>query len=392
MNGGLKLFKVAGIDIQLHMSWWFVFVFLSWSLATSYFPSQFAGYGAVMYWVMGVIAAVLLFVSVLLHELSHSFVAIWKKIEVKSITLFFFGGVAGIDREEMKPQDEFQMAVAGPLFSLVLGGVCYVFYTFVVGGIWLPIFSYLYQLNITLAIFNLVPAFPLDGGRAFRALLYGYYKDLRKATKIASSFGKGFAIFLIFMGVFSFFSKIGGGLWFVFLGAFLYFIAKVSYEQIAVRQVLMNVAVKEIMMSRLITVDAEMKFIDFVTKYGYSSDEAFFVSGKNFSGVMQLRMVQTMPAKMQEIVRLKQLAKPLEELQGVRLTDTVYTAWIKLQQQQMEVLPVYASDKKKVVGWVMMKGVMHCLMMQNKFGVVDSEEKKSDVVIERKKVRKSIKK
>ena len=373
MNGGLKLFTVAGIDINLHMSWWFVFVFLSWSLATTYFPSQFAGYSTLMYWVMGVIAAVLLFVSVLLHELSHSFVALAKKIEVKSITLFFFGGVAGIEKEEMKPQDEFQMAIAGPLFSLALGGLCYVMFLYVVSGFWLAIFSYLYQLNITLAIFNLVPAFPLDGGRAFRAVLYGYYGDLRKATKIASSFGKGFAIFLIFVGVFSLFMKEGGGLWFIFLGGFLYFIAKLSYEQVAVRQVLMNVGVKEIMVPTLPVVDAEMVFYDFLKRYAYSTDKVYLVRGDHFQGVLDLGTVGAMPAKAQEMVRLKQLARPLSEVSGVRLTDTVYTVWRSLQTQQIEVLPVYAAEKKKVVGWVTQRAVMGCLTIQNKFGVVKSE-------------------
>ncbi len=370
MNGGLKLFRVAGIDIQLHMSWWFVFVFLSWSLATNYFPVQFIGYSSVMYWIMGVLAALLLFVSVLLHELSHSFVAQLKKIEVKSITLFFFGGVAGIEKEDMKPQDEFQMAIAGPLFSLLLGGVCYVLFLYVVSGFWLGIFSYLYQLNITLAVFNMVPAFPLDGGRAFRALLYGYYKDLRKATKIAASFGKGFGIFLIFVGVFSLFSKVGGGVWFIFLGGFLYFIAKLSYEQVAVRQVLMDVSVRDIMVPKLVTVDAQMKFIDFFKKYGYAAEDVFFVRDANFYGVLQMRMVQAMPVAMQEMVRLKQIALSLDKVQGVRLTDMVYTAWVGLQKQQVEVLPVYALDGKKIAGWVTQRAVMHCLSMQNKFGTI----------------------
>ncbi len=368
MNGGLKLFRVAGIDIQLHLSWWFVVVFLSWSLATNYFPQQFAGYSTVMYWVMGISAAVLLFVSVLLHELSHSFVALWKKIEVKSITLFFFGGVAGIEKEEMKPQDEFVMAIAGPLFSLVLGGVCYVLFVYVVAGFWLPIFSYLYQLNITLAIFNLVPAFPLDGGRAFRALLFWRLGDLRRATKIAASCGKGFGIFLIVIGVFSLFSKMGGGLWFVFLGGFLYFIAGLSYEQVAVREMLVRVNVKEIMYSKCVVVESEMKFGDFLKKYKYYSEDFFVVRGKNFVGVVEVRQLQVIPEKMRDVMRMKQLAVSVDGIQGVCLTDTVYDAWKRMQVQQREVLPVYNSVGKKVMGWVSQAGVMRCLQMQSKFG------------------------
>ncbi len=131
----------------------------------------------------------------------------------------------------------------------------------------------------------------------------------------------------------------------------------------------MKVGVKEIMLPKLVTVDAQMLFIDFVRKYGYSSEDIFLVRDGNFVGVLQMRMVHAMPVKMQEMVRLKQLARPVVELQGVRIKDTVYTAWVGLQKQQIDVLPVYGVEGKKVVGWVTQRAVMHCLSMQNKFGM-----------------------
>src|SRR3989344_5217711 len=166
MRGTTKLFRIFGIDVQLHFSWWLIFIFLSWSLSASFFPSYFPDQQTSTYWIMGVLSALLLFASVLLHELSHSLVAKAKKIKVESITLFFFGGVASIDDEDLKPSTEFLMAVAGPLFSLFLFGVFYLVYALNGNTFWTAISFYLYQLNLILAIFNLVPGYPLDGGRA----------------------------------------------------------------------------------------------------------------------------------------------------------------------------------------------------------------------------------
>src|SRR3989338_1988486 len=128
MRGATKLFRIFGIDVQLHFSWWFVFALLAWSLSSSFFPQYFPGLENQAYWIMGIISVILLFVSVLLHELSHSLVAKAKKVKVESITLFFFGGVASIDDEDLKPSTEFLMAIAGPLFSLLLFWVFYLIY------------------------------------------------------------------------------------------------------------------------------------------------------------------------------------------------------------------------------------------------------------------------
>ena len=366
MNGGTKIGRIAGIDIRLHLSWWFILVLLSWSLATSYFPLQFKGYSVGWYWVMGVIAAVLLFVSVLLHELSHSFVARWKNIEVTSITLFFFGGVAGITKEDMKPQDEFMMAIAGPLFSLFLGGLCYVMFKFVVVGIWLPIFSYLYQLNITLAVFNLLPAFPLDGGRAFRAVLYGYMKDLSKATKWAAIVSRGFAMLMMVLGVVSLFIDSGSGVWFILLGGFLYFLAGVSYEQVLMRQTMMKYRVREVM-SELRVVDPTMTFFDFLSQYGYMGEEIFYVCDEKFRGVLDMRFVQPMSISMQQVVLLSQVAMSLDELRSIGLNDTAYEALQMLLSQRGDVLVV--KERGEVLGFVIRRRLMESVALELKFGV-----------------------
>src|SRR3989339_1316010 len=153
MDGGLRLFRIFGIDIKIHFTWWFIFVLLAWGLREGFFPQQFPGFSAPQYWFMGIVAALLLFVSVLLHELSHSLVAQARKIKVESITLFFFGGVAGITREDLEPVSEFLMAIAGPIFSFSMAGLFYLIYAFNGNGYLHAITYYLYQINLIVGVF-----------------------------------------------------------------------------------------------------------------------------------------------------------------------------------------------------------------------------------------------
>ncbi len=329
-----------------------------------------------MYWFMGIVAALLLFVSVLLHELSHSLVARMKKIKVESITLFFFGGVAGIESDDLKPDAEFQMAIAGPLFSLLLGGLFFLIYRLDGNGVVTAITFYLYQLNLILAVFNLIPGFPLDGGRALRAVLHAYFKDIKKATKIAAAGGKFFAVVLIILGTISLLNGLGNGLWFIFLGAFLYFIARVSYEQVLVKDVLSKIPLSELVRAKESKrpLAPEMKFRDFIKKFVHSEEEVFFVGDKNFSGILDLRKIEKLPVRMQEIVTLKQISLPSHQFKSLQKDDTAYTAFRKMVEQDMEMLPV--MEKKKVIGMVTRNAVMHCLTWNLRFGYEKSKDAK----------------
>lgn len=366
MRGGTKLFKIFGIDVKIHASWWFIFILIAWSLASAYFPQYFPDQTVKTYWFMGIVAAILLFVSVLLHELSHSLVAKAKKIQVESITLFFFGGVAAITKEDMRPSSEFVMAIAGPLFSLLLSGVFYLVYILNGNGIITAISFYLFQLNLILAIFNLVPGFPLDGGRAFRAILYAYYKDLRKATKIAAAGGKVVAGVLIILGIFGIFTGQGGGLWFILLGAFLYFIAGISYEQVVVKEVLGKIPLARILRKSPAAVNAEMKLGDFIKKYVNRETDTFLVLGKNYSGILDLKRVNRLSPKMQGIVKLKQIALPFHQLKILQKKDNAYTAFKHLTSQGIDLLPV--MEGRKLIGLVSKQAVMHHLFWSLNYG------------------------
>jgi len=367
VKSSATLFRLFGIDIKLHFSWWFIFVLLAWSLSGSYFPQILPNLNPYLYWGMGIAAALLLFLSVILHELSHSLVARAKKIKVESITLFFFGGVAGISDEDLKPGEELQMALAGPLFSLLLGGVFYALTVLNGNLILTTITRYLSQLNFTLAIFNLIPGFPLDGGRAFRAILFWHYKDLRKATYIASLGGKFLAGMLFFLGILGMFSGLGNGLWFILLGGFLYFLAGMSYEQVVVKQVLSAIPVSARVVSKSLVLPAEMRFSDFVKKHSSSEQDAFLVKGKNFWGILDSNNTEPLSASQQEKISVGQVAIPLSTIKTLMLDDTAYTAFKYFQEYNVGLLPV--MEKGKIKGIVKRTAVMHHLRWGMKFGI-----------------------
>jgi Zn-dependent protease/CBS domain-containing protein len=250
MKSSLRLFRIAGIDIGIHYTWILIFVLLSWSLAQGFFPQLYRGWDTVTYWITGLVAALLLFGSVLVHELAHSLVAQARGMTVRSITLFIFGGVSNLEDEPEKPKTEFVMSIVGPLSSLALAGIFWGL-LHLVGDRQSPVaatFSYLALINALLAGFNLLPGFPLDGGRVLRAILWNKTGNLVKATNIAATVGRfmgwgfiAFGLFQVFAGNFI------GGIWFAFIGWFLSSSAEASRREVTLREQLSGVQVKEVM-------------------------------------------------------------------------------------------------------------------------------------------------
>lgn len=367
MNGSTKLFKIFGIQLQVHFSWWFIFLLLAWSLATAFFPQFYPDLSTRTYWLMGIAASVLLFVSVILHELSHSVVAKFRGIKVESITLFFFGGVAGITDEDISPASEFMMAIAGPLFSLVLSGIFFLMFTFN-GNLFIEaITRYLYQVNFILALFNFIPGFPLDGGRAFRALLHAYYHNILKATSIAVKGGKIFAIVLMVWGILGLFTTSGGGLWFVILGGFLYFIAGASYEQVLVKDILSKVTVGQLLKKSVVTLGSEMKFSEAISHYVREEQECFPVRrGKTVIGLLYFQKVKNMSPDLQKKLAVGSLAIPIEKMKSVRPTDTGYQAFRLMTEQDADALPV--MEGKTFKGLVLRRTLIHQVNVAMKYG------------------------
>jgi Zn-dependent protease len=247
-GSGLRIGKILGIPIYLHSTWVFIFAAITYIIA-SQFKQQHPGWTDIQHWTVGVLTSLLFFASVLFHELSHSVVAQHYKIRVVSITLFLFGGLARIEREPSKAIQEFNIAIAGPLASGFLSGGFYALaklfpYSQSVGAL----AAWLGWTNLMLAGFNLLPGFPLDGGRIFRAMVWGLTKNFEKATGVAGASGKLIAYTMILSGAWgAFHGSVQNGLWFAFIGWFILNAAQESVAQVAVRQTLAGLSAADVM-------------------------------------------------------------------------------------------------------------------------------------------------
>ncbi len=231
----IPLGRILGIPIGLDPSWFLIFTLLTWLLGHSYYPDEFHNWPAALYWFMGALTTLLFFASVLLHELGHSVMALHYQIRVRSITLHIFGGIAEIGGESPSATAEFLIAIAGPLVSFALAAIFYVLQPiFLTVQPLFGLFKYLAYINLTLALFNLIPGYPLDGGRVLRAAVWAISGNMKRATIIAAKVGRGFAFLFIMFGVWQILSgDFGGGLWIAFIGWFLDNAAKNQLRQLA---------------------------------------------------------------------------------------------------------------------------------------------------------------
>jgi Zn-dependent protease/predicted transcriptional regulator len=269
-----KLFKLLGFEVGLDPSWAILAVLIAWSLSTGFFPFQYKNLSTQTYWLMGIVGAIGLFLSIVAHEFSHSIVARLHGMPMKGITLFIFGGVAEMGDEPPNAKAEFQIAVVGPLSSLAIAVIFYAISILGVQTGWPQpvngVVSYLAMINGLLMLFNLIPAFPLDGGRILRAILWGWKKNLRWATRVSSSIGTGFGIFLIVLGVVRVLSgNFIGGMWFFLIGMFIHSAAKMSYQQLITRKALEGEPLKRFMNTEPVTVPRSTTVEQLVEDYVY---------------------------------------------------------------------------------------------------------------------------
>jgi len=295
--GSLKIATIMGIPIRVHFSWLIVFGLITWSLSKYYLPSVAPELPGASYWVGGAVAALMLFISVALHELSHSFIALRYGLNIVSITLFIFGGVAQMKSEPPHPKAEFRMALAGPLSSFALSLLFFIVHSLVKDQVTKAIFHYLYQVNLILGIFNLIPGFPMDGGRVVRAFMWNKTGDFFYATKKAAGFGQKIAVFFIVFGIFSIFVGFGGGLWLMLIGWFLHSAAQASYHQAGLQELLKDVKVKDIMVKDIVTISQDMTIEtavnDFFLKYGYGGFPV--MDNGKFAGILSLKEIKNVP-------------------------------------------------------------------------------------------------
>ena len=257
MKGSIRIGRIAGIEIAIHYSWFLIFILITWSLAAGYYPYQYPGWETWVYWVTSAVAAILLFVSVLFHELAHSLVARSHGLPVKNITLFLLGGVSNLEDEPEKPGVEFAIAIVGPLASVLLAGMFKA--VDLLGCSFGPVkavVDYMVMLNILLAAFNVLPGFPLDGGRVLRSIIWGSTNDLKKATRIATVVGQAFGWAFIVGGlIIALTGDFMDGIWLVLIGWFLNGAAEASMREVELRSIWMNVKVAGVMNGNPVTVE-----------------------------------------------------------------------------------------------------------------------------------------
>jgi Zn-dependent protease len=299
----VTLFKLLGFKVRVDASWLIIAALVTWSLAVGLFPATYRGLTASAYWWMGAMGALGLFGSIVVHELSHSLVARRFGLPMEGITLFVFGGVAEMGEEPKSAKVEFLMAIAGPLTSILIGAVCYAVYH-AVKGVWpvpvIGVVAYLYWINWILAAFNLIPAFPLDGGRVLRSALWRYWNgDLRRATRVASSIGSGFGVVLMVLAVWQLFQgSFIGAVWWFMIGMFLRGASQASYQQMVVRTVLGGEPVRRFMKTDPVTVHPDMSIEELVDSYVYRYHYKMFpvVIGSNqLAGCVTTQQVKTVP-------------------------------------------------------------------------------------------------
>ena len=272
ITSGFKLFRVLGIPIYINYTWFIVFSLVVYTLAVSYFPYLGPYYEPFVRWIMAFVAAIILFSSILLHELSHSYVAQKQGIRIKSITLFVFGGIAQMVGESRTTAGEMKIAVAGPALSLIISGIfwaiVFVFKRDMATSPVLAISYFLAYTNMMLAVFNLIPGFPLDGGRMLRAFIWKRTDNLNKATLITSRIGKGFAILLIVGGLWNLLNGVFiSGLWLIFVGMFLQQAADQGYRQTILHRTLSSVKIRDIMVTPVIVVNDNMTLDHIVNEF-----------------------------------------------------------------------------------------------------------------------------
>lgn len=317
----IKLFKLLGFQVSIDPSWIIIAVLIAWSLSTGLFPFHYKHLSIQTYWMMGIVGALGLFLSIIVHEFSHSIVARKYGIPMKGITLFIFGGVAEMVDEPPSPRAEFMMAIVGPLSSIAIALIFYGIYRLGLGGVLadpiIGVVVYLAWINAMLAAFNLMPAFPLDGGRVLRSILWGIKGNLGKATHISSNIGTGFGILLIVFGVFSILrGNFVGGMWWFLIGMFLQGAAKASYKQMILRNALAGETLERFMKSDPVTVSPSLSVDELVEKYVYKFHFKMYpvVGDDNrLVGCVTTKQIKEIPRKEWSEKKVGDIADPCTE-------------------------------------------------------------------------------
>lgn len=372
VGSNITIFKAFGIPVEINISWFIVFLLVLWSLTTGYFPLNYPSLSPLSHLVMGLVGSLMLFVSVLLHELAHSYVAIKNGVPIRRITLFLFGGVSQLSKEAPDPRTELKIAIAGPLTSYVLMGI-FLLVTPIVANANAQgaagVLKYLAYINGALGTFNLIPGFPLDGGRVLRAALWGSTGNLRKSTYIASRVGTLIGFAFIAGGFLSvIFGQFVWGLWLVFIGFFLRQAAEAGYAHVLMESVLRGVTVGEIMKPNVVTVPEEISIQslidDYFFRYHYDCFPVTFQG--RLRGMIGLDDLKNLPRNRWADTTVSQVMRRDVDSLTARASDDAAEVLKRMIQGKCGKIPIVEGEN--VVGIITHKDIIEALRIFSDLG------------------------
>jgi len=345
----IKLGSIFGIKIGLHYSWFLIALLIVFSLSSQFHQSN-PGWSDNVILAMAIATAVLFFVSLLLHELAHSLVATSNDLPVKEITLFALGGVSQIEKNPVSAKTEFWMAFVGPLTSAVIGAVCLAAARGIGGAStdpWMAMLLWLGYINLSLAGFNLLPGYPLDGGRVLRALIWWKTGDADRSTQLAARVGQVVAFGFIAVGIFRFFGGAGiGGLWIAFIGWFLLQAARESYLQVGLAHALKGVRVSDVMTRDCPTVDGQVNVQTFVDQDLLRTGRRCFIVAENgqITGLVTPHEVKQVDRAKWPSLTLHDIMRPMRDLRSVTPDASLTSALEAMSRYDLNQLPVVSGD------------------------------------------------
>jgi Zn-dependent protease/predicted transcriptional regulator len=370
MDNSVRIGRVFGVDINIHFTWLIIFGLVVWSLAVGVFPGERPNWGANTYWALAIAAALLFFLSVLIHELSHSLIAISQGNKVAGITLFVFGGVSTITGESRRPVDELVMAAAGPVSSVILAGVFGA-----LASVFGPandaaavLFGYLWQINLMLAIFNMVPGFPLDGGRVLRAAIWWVTNDIGRATRLAASVGQAIAYLMMFGGlIVALTGNLISGMWFVFIGWFLNGAAGSSRRETAEQQALRGLRVSDLMSADFTPVGPGISLRQFLNDYLLPYNQRAFpvMVGTQLVGLITDTDLKHAPTDTWDTDTVAQHMTRREALKVARPDEEAHS--VLEQLVDLNQLPVV--DGERLVGMLSRSNYIRLMRLRQEFGI-----------------------
>ncbi|MCY0096309.1 site-2 protease family protein [Hoeflea ulvae] len=372
-KNAVQLFEIFGFKLRVDPSWLLIAALIVWSLSTSYFPEAVPGETRTLYTVLGIIAMLGMFLSLILHELSHSLVARSYGLKVGGITLFIFGGVAELEEEPHDPKSEFRIAVAGPLMSLFLAALFYGLTRLAADGTEIgltgAVFGYLALINLVLAVFNLIPAFPLDGGRMLRAVIWQMTRDLLRATRISSRIGSAFGLFLMLTGAFAMFSGGGiGGFWQILIGFFILNASNGSYQNLLIKSALRGKTAQNLMSSRVHTIDPGASIAELVDDVMLRQGVSFVpvVSGERLLGYVDTAGAQSIDRSewgMRRVADILVPASPENTAAPATPLDQVFKRIGLMPRRKLMIV-----EGQRLVGVISLSDLVHHLALEQEIG------------------------